>query len=79
MQKKAVAVSELRFGMYIAELDRPWTETPFAFQGFTLINDRQLEALRKLCRHVYVDVTPRRSARARASADPGGGSHDPGI
>jgi HD-GYP domain-containing protein (c-di-GMP phosphodiesterase class II) len=50
-------VSELRFGMYIAELDRPWTETPFAYQGFTLINDRQLEALRKLCRHVYVDVT----------------------
>ena len=57
MQKRTVAVSELRFGMYIAELDRPWAETPFAFQGFTLINDRQLEALRKLCRHVYVDVT----------------------
>jgi HD-GYP domain-containing protein (c-di-GMP phosphodiesterase class II) len=57
MQKKTVAVSELRFGMYIAELDRPWTETPFAYQGFTLINDRQLEALRKLCRHVFVDVT----------------------
>ena len=57
MQKKAVAVGELRFGMYIAELDRPWTDTPFAFQGFTLINDRQLEALRKLCRHVFVDVT----------------------
>ena len=50
-------MSELRFGMYIAELDRPWTETPFAYQGFTLINDRQLEALRKLCRHVFVDVT----------------------
>jgi len=57
MQKKAVAVSELRFGMFIAELDRPWAETPFAFQGFTLINDRQLEALRKLCRQVFVDVT----------------------
>ena len=57
MQKKSVAVSELRFGMFIAELDRPWAETPFAFQGFTLINDRQLEALRKLCRHVLVDVT----------------------
>ncbi len=50
-------MSELRFGMYIAELDRPWAETPFAFQGFTLINDRQLEALRKHCRQVFVDVT----------------------
>jgi HD-GYP domain-containing protein (c-di-GMP phosphodiesterase class II) len=67
MEKKAVAVSELRFGMYIAELDRPWTGTPFAFQGFTLINDRQLEALRKLCRQVYVDVT-RGAALGRAQA-----------
>jgi len=57
MQKRAVAVSDLRFGMYIAELDRPWTETPFAFQGFTLMNERQLQALRKFCRHVFVDVT----------------------
>ena len=71
MQKRTVAVSELRFGMYIAELDRPWAETPFAFQGFTLINDRQLEALRKLCRHVYVDVTRGAApgaARAQAPA-----------
>ena len=54
MQKKAVAVSELRFGMFIAELDRPWTDTPFAFQGFTLINDRQLEALRKQIGRAHV-------------------------
>jgi HD-GYP domain-containing protein (c-di-GMP phosphodiesterase class II) len=67
MLKKTVAVSELRFGMFIAELDRPWAETPFAFQGFTLINDRQLETLRKLCRHVYVDVA-RGAAPAPARA-----------
>ena len=42
MDKKAVAVSDLRFGMYIAELDRPWTETPFMFQGFYLSTERQL-------------------------------------
>jgi len=48
-------VSELRFGMYIAELDRPWTETPFRFQGFVLSSEQQLEALKKYCKSVVVD------------------------
>ena len=53
--RKTVPVSELEFGMYVAELDRPWTETPFRFQGFVLKTAEQLEALRKYCRHVFVD------------------------
>jgi HD-GYP domain-containing protein (c-di-GMP phosphodiesterase class II) len=53
--KKSVPVSELRFGMYIAELDRPWTETPFRFQGFVLSSEQQLEALKKYCKTVVVD------------------------
>jgi HD-GYP domain-containing protein (c-di-GMP phosphodiesterase class II) len=56
MHKKPVRVTDLQFGMYIAELDRPWTETPFMFQGFYLRTERQLEALRKHCRYVYVDA-----------------------
>jgi HD-GYP domain-containing protein (c-di-GMP phosphodiesterase class II) len=55
MQKKPIRVADLQFGMYIAELDRPWTETPFMFQGFYLRTERQLEALRKHCRQVYID------------------------
>ena len=54
--RKNVLVSELRFGMYIAELDRPWTETPFRFQGFVLSSEQQLEALRKYCKSVVVDT-----------------------
>ena len=53
--KKKVPVPELRFGMYIAELDRPWTETPFRFQGFVLASEQQLETLRKYCKSVVVD------------------------
>jgi len=53
--RKSVPVSELRFGMYIAELDRPWTETPFRFQGFVLSTEQQLEALKKYCKTVVVD------------------------
>jgi HD-GYP domain-containing protein (c-di-GMP phosphodiesterase class II) len=56
MYKRAVPVADLQFGMYVAELDRPWVETPFAFQGFMLQTERQLQALRKFCRHVFVDV-----------------------
>src|SRR4051812_1793424 len=63
MYKRAIAVSELQYGMYVAELDRPWIETPFAFQGFVLQTERQLQALRKYCQHVFVDVG-RSDARA---------------
>ncbi|HEX5477945.1 MAG TPA: HD domain-containing phosphohydrolase [Burkholderiales bacterium] len=55
MERKQIAVQELQFGMYVAELDRPWTETPFMFQGFHLRTEQQLAALRKLCKHVFVD------------------------
>lgn len=41
--------------MYVAELDRPWTDTPFMFQGFVLSTQQQLDALRKYCKTVYVD------------------------
>ena len=54
--KKRIPVSELRFGMYIAELDRPWTDTPFMFQGFVLTTQQQLDALKKYCSTVFIDV-----------------------
>ena len=54
--RKQVSVDELQFGVYIAELDRPWTETPFLFQGFILDNDKQLELLKKHCKKVFIDL-----------------------
>ena len=53
--RKAVPVAELQFGMYVAELDRPWTDTPFRFQGFVLQTPEQLETLKKFCKLVHVD------------------------
>jgi HD-GYP domain-containing protein (c-di-GMP phosphodiesterase class II) len=53
--KKSVTVAELQFGMYVAELDRPWTDTPFIFQGFVLQSADQLEILKKFCKSVFVD------------------------
>ena len=54
--KKEVPVEELEFGVYISELDRPWTETPFKFQGFVLKDDEQLEVLKKHCKKVTIDL-----------------------
>lgn len=42
--------------MYVAELDRPWTETPFIFQGFKITNDNQINELRKRCIYVFIDI-----------------------
>ncbi len=55
MELKEVAVESLNFGMYVSKLDRPWTETPFMFQGFVLKSDKQLEVLKKYCKTVFVD------------------------
>jgi HD-GYP domain-containing protein (c-di-GMP phosphodiesterase class II) len=56
MKRRKIEVDKLEFGMYVAELDRPWTDTPFAFQGFHLRTDKQWDALRKFCKHVFIDL-----------------------
>lgn len=55
--KEKIIIHQLQFGMFIAELDRPWLESPFLLQGFVLENEQQMEALQSLCQHVYVDRT----------------------
>lgn len=53
---RQIAVTELEIGMYVSELDRPWLETPFLFQGFVIRGNEELEALRRHCRVVTVDT-----------------------
>lgn len=55
MELKEIPVEELTFGMYVSKLDRPWTETPFVFQGFVLKSEKQIDVLKKHCKHVFVD------------------------
>lgn len=72
MEQKRLPVEALQFGMYIAELDRPWTETPFVFQGFLLRTDKQLQALKKYCKHVLVDVERSEAPNAPATSGAAG-------
>lgn len=54
--KKRIDVRDLAIGMGIVGLDRPWIETPFMFQGFTLQSEEQLAQLQAYCEFVYVDA-----------------------
>ena len=55
MELKEIAVDELQLGMYVSRLDRPWTETPFVFQGFVLRSQKQIDVMKKYCSRVFVD------------------------
>ncbi len=55
-EHEKLEVERLRIGMYVAELDRPWLESPFLFQGFPIRNQDELELLRKSCDFVFIDV-----------------------
>jgi HD-GYP domain-containing protein (c-di-GMP phosphodiesterase class II) len=54
--RKKVAIRELEVGMYVQELDRPWAETPFMFQGFPIKSSNEIDMLLELCEYVYIDV-----------------------
>lgn len=55
LAKRKIDVSQLELGMYVCEVDRPWSETPFLFQGFPLLTREDLLAVRSVCQFVYVD------------------------
>lgn len=40
--------------MYIVQLDRPWLETPFLFQGFYIRDKDEIDEIRAHCKHVHV-------------------------
>ncbi len=48
------AVGKLEVGMFVAQLDRPWLESPFLIHGFEIRHRSQIRTLMSHCRHVYV-------------------------
>ena len=56
VQKIKVMVEDLKEGMYVSGLDRPWLETPFLLQGFLIESDDVLKEVRQYCQFVYVDM-----------------------
>lgn len=56
MLQMKIATHQVAKGMYVSNLDRPWTETPFPFQGFLVEKESELRGLQKHCAHVFIDV-----------------------
>jgi len=54
--KIKVSSEDLKLGMYISELDHPWIESPFLFQGFLLKDNEELQQVQSTCKYVYVDT-----------------------
>ena len=54
--KVIVEPINLKKGMYVSELDRPWLETPFLFQGFRITNEQEVEQIKSICDFVFVDT-----------------------
>ena len=52
---KVDAIS-LQPGMFVAELDRPWLETPFSLQGFVVQDSGQVLYISDYVDHVFVDA-----------------------
>jgi putative nucleotidyltransferase with HDIG domain len=50
-----IDTKQLKIGMYVFALDRPWEGTPFLFQGFQIKSDKQILKLQELCRTVQID------------------------
>lgn len=57
LERVKTEVVELKIGMYVSALDRPWSQTSFPLQGFRIRSKRELGALSSVCQYVYVDVT----------------------
>lgn len=80
LQKRIkVDTANVEMGMFVAQLDRSWLETPFIERGFVVSKKDELALLRKFCTHVYVDVE--RSSlpekRIRAAHEQAGSLTDP--
>ncbi len=54
--KKRIAIADLQIGMFVSELDRPWLETPFLFQGIEVRCQKDIDELRQYCKFVYIDT-----------------------
>ncbi len=63
MRLVKVAAMNLQPGMFVAELDRPWLDTPFSLQGFVVRDPADVLYISDYVDHVFVDADYRASRR----------------
>lgn len=68
--RRKLNISELVIGMYVAELDKPWEQSSFLFQGFIIENDEDIAKLHDECQFVFIDEIRSTSASLKATPRP---------
>ncbi len=68
LREVKIPVSQLKRGMYVCRLDKPWTESSFLFQGFLLEDDALIHQLTLECEYVYVDEAKQDENITRSAA-----------
>jgi HD-GYP domain-containing protein (c-di-GMP phosphodiesterase class II) len=53
-----IPVNQLKLGMHVIRLDRPWLETDFKLQGFVISEHSQIKRLKHQCQHVVIRSLP---------------------
>ncbi|MCG2635244.1 MAG: HD-GYP domain-containing protein [Gammaproteobacteria bacterium] len=59
---KRISTADLKVGMWVTNLDRPWLDTPFSTQAFFVASRSDIADLQKYCRYVYIDPAKGRAA-----------------
>lgn len=70
-----INVKDLRVGMLVVELDKPWEESSFMFQGLEIQSAADILAVQNECAHVWVDYDEFSLSTTHPSAAPSG----PGV
>src|ERR1700674_2146857 len=63
-----IFTADLKIGMFVADLERPWVDTPFLLQGFLCENEEQIGSLKTHCEFVMVDRARSTGAEFQAPA-----------
>ncbi|WEN14205.1 HD-GYP domain-containing protein [Rhodanobacter sp. AS-Z3] len=56
IEEQRIDVNDLRLGMYVCRLDRPWEDTSYPLQGVGLTSPEDLAGIRAICQYVYIDL-----------------------
>jgi len=51
-----IHISELKIGMFVSKLDRPWLETPFLMQGFVIESLDDIDVVAEYSQFVWIDA-----------------------
>lgn len=56
LQQLKIFIHELKVGMFVSALDKPWAETPFPIQGFVIKSGADISRVKAYCDCVFVDI-----------------------